>query len=241
MAPASQGPFAFWQTAPRWQHCVIFGPKTGPEKILINPLMKRTLLLAAFGLLMVLPSCKKNNPAQNGNTVLAGNWTFLTLTAHTQASSQYTDAGILLKDVFSSDYASTNNTGSLLFFKDSMNSSNIAYTVSTEVFDSSFENQSAVYTFSSPFAFVFQPVNLGSPFNLAGSDSIAFPGGCFIGAQNLPNGFGQIVPTGFRYKISGSLLTLTSNITKDTVEMISGNTTALHENASFAIELIKQQ
>jgi hypothetical protein len=205
--------------------------------------MKRTFFLSLVFMSVIFISCKKDNSTgSSSGSGPAGNWQFVSLTAHTSVTQQYNDAGSNDMDISTSDYTSSNASGSVSFSNGTATGSGVAYSVSTTVYETSYEDGTLVDTFSAPFTFTVQPTNSVSTYKTIGTDSLYFPGGGFISSSSLSGGGAQQTEaSGYKYSIAGdSLLTMTSVYSKDTVENLGGITAQVHEAANYSVLLRKK-
>jgi hypothetical protein len=200
--------------------------------------MKRLSILTAFSFLLVLAACKKETSASADS--LAGTWNFISMSASTNVTYNYTDFGTQYKDISISNYTSSNGSGSVTFSGDNVTSKNIGYSVSTTVFEQSYEDNVLVDTFSMPFNFSVQPTSSTTTYKIIGSDSLWFPGGNIVSSQSLPNGSAPAVASGYRFNISNDTLTLSSIYAKDTVQDLGGVSSLVSQYANYTVKLKRQ-
>ncbi len=174
--------------------------------------------------------------AQTGNDI-KGTWSFVSLTANTQSTAEYTDSGIDYKTIANSNYVSTNNTGIIVFGDSTFNSTNIGYYVSSNLAGYEYQNNVLVDSTQMPFSITVDSSNSSGTYKLIGSDSIYFPSGTFISVSGSTS---QSAPSGGKISISGNRLTITQLLNKDTTQLITGIPYHTIETGTFNILLQKQ-
>ena len=203
--------------------------------------MKKIILLLAT-LLFAFASCKKDsNSPGNSSDALSGTWNFTSVTASTQATGEYNDAGDDIKDVTTSNYTSTDNAGTYTFSGGTATSAGITYSVSTTLYYTSYDNNVLVENDSTPYSVTVPSSGGVSTYKIIGTDSVFFPSG-FVTSADLSGGAQQATtPLGYKFHISGNVLTMVSAIVKDTTEDLGGGILAqVHESANFSVMLTKQ-
>ncbi len=173
---------------------------------------------------------------QTGNDI-KGTWSFVSLTANTQSTAEYTDSGIDYKTIANSNYVSTNNTGIIVFGDSTFNSTNIGYYVSSNLAGYEYQNNVLVDSTQMPFSITVDSSNSSGTYKLIGSDSIYFPSGTFISVSGSTS---QSAPSGGKISISGNRLTITQLLNKDTTQLITGIPYHTIETGTFNILLQKQ-
>jgi len=201
--------------------------------------MKKGLLPFFIALIVIFISCKKNS-IKSQNASLSGTWTLVSVSAQTQVISQYTNLGIVLTDIASSEYTSSDNTGLVNFSNGTATITNIGYTVSTDVFYENYQNKVLVDTFYAPFSKVFNPANSSNPYQVITVDSMSYNGGGIVSPTNLPEGVSQAMVSGFKFNINGNSLTLTAHLNNTTSGNVSGMPATFNESAIYTIKLSKQ-
>ena len=89
---------------------------------------KQFFCLCTFALsLFVLVSCKKDHVSPNDP--LIGDWKFMGIHANYIATAQYFDGGSLHKSVTTSDYSSTENTGTTNFNGSTFSEKGLSYKI----------------------------------------------------------------------------------------------------------------
>jgi hypothetical protein len=164
---------------------------------------KSILLTFAVFLMLLVVACHKSNSGGSSSGPLVGNWNFINMNAHTQAT---TNAGPGITSVSVSNYITKNNTGTIQFTKDSMAINNLSYTVDTTF--TTYFYVAGVFTDSivTPISTSLPATSATVEYQVIGSDSIYFPNGGILPQGLTGNGQG----TGATYVLSGSTLTLTS-------------------------------
>ncbi|MBS1667867.1 MAG: hypothetical protein JST58_10870 [Bacteroidetes bacterium] len=201
--------------------------------------MKKGLLPFLIAGIVIFISCQKNS-IKSQNASLTGTWALVSLNAETQVISQYTNLGIVLTDITSAEYTSSDNTGLVNFSNGTATITNIGYTVSTDVFYENYQNKVLVDTFYAAFSKVFNPTNSSNPFKVITVDSISFNGGGILSPANLPEAVSQAMVSGFKFNINGNILTLTAHLNNTTSGNVSGMPATFNESAIYTIILSKQ-
>jgi hypothetical protein len=197
--------------------------------------MKRTYFLIAA--IILFTACQKgiepfdgSNPSPTENALL-GTWRFVSVTAHTESTQEYTESGTDYKTVGISDYTTTDSTGTITFDDSTVNSKDISYKVSSKIITYNYQNDVLIDTTQMPFSAALDSTSSSGKYELIGSDSIYFPEG-FIYVSDVTT---QSEPSGGRISINGNMLTITQSAIKDTVLEITGIPfhTAVKATAAF--------
>jgi hypothetical protein len=201
--------------------------------------MKKIILLYAT-FLFVFTSCKKDSSA-NGSDALSGTWKFTSLTAHTESTLEYNDAGLDDREVTTSDYTSADNAGTYTFSGGTATGSGITYSVSTNAYLSIYENNILVENDSFPFSITIPASSSVSTYKIIGTDSLFFADG-FVTSTDVTSGIPQTTtPIGYKFHISGNILTMESNAVKNSTQDVGGGVLAqIQETAAFNVTLTKQ-
>lgn len=177
-----------------------------------------------IALIILFAACQKgiepfdgSNPVPTEN-VLKGTWKFMSLTAHTETTQEYTDSATDYKTVGISDYTTTNNTGIFIFGDSTVNYTNVSYMVSSKVIAYNYQNGGLIDTTQMPFSTALDSTSASGKYELIGSDSIYFPEG-FIYVSDVTT---QSEPSGGKISINGNMLTITQSAIKDTVIDVIG-------------------
>jgi hypothetical protein len=202
--------------------------------------MTRKILSIAAIAIIFFVSCKKDSSSSSSSDPLTGTWSFVGMNVQTQVTDNYSDAGTAYKDVSTSNYQAANPAGTVVFSGGTATSTGIAYSVSTTVYDQSYEDNVLIDTFSEPFTFSIQPTSSSSKYQIIGTDSVFFPGGAFISSSSLAGGTQQTVASGYKFHISGDMLTMTSVYAADSTVNSSGLLEQLNEQANYSVTLKKQ-
>lgn len=193
-------------------------------------------LLTAF-ILSSIVSCKKDDSSTSSTSPLTGNWKLISISAQTQSTIQYTDAGSVFKTVTNSAYTSTNNGGTVTFSPSAITATGVTYQISDTAYGYDYMDNQLEDSLSFPFAFTCPPTNSTSSYKMIGQDSIYFAGQTLITTQGST---GSSSPSGAKFNITGNTLTLTSNLLKDTVINYAGTPMSQHETGVASLILQKQ-
>jgi hypothetical protein len=178
-------------------------------------------LLITFFALSCLFSCKKNNssPGGGGGSV-QGNWTFLFLTAQTQATA--TSSGVT--DITKSSYTTTNNTGTMTFTADSVVVNNLSYSANFTAIVDLYLGSTLLDSTSVPYSFSLPATNESDAYRQIGNDSLYFPAGGFTTA----GGSGATLASGARYVINKDTLKITAHVSQDQSGVLATGTETVY-------------
>src|SRR5579871_6836765 len=150
----------------------------------------KIFFLSFFILVIIITSCKKSNSSSSQGNTINGNWYFVSFSANTQSTTEYSSGGTDYKNVSISDYTSSNNGGTVSFASNTMTGTNITYYISATVFATDYENGVEVQMQSAPYSYYFPPTNTSSSYTVIGSDSVSFPSGSFTSGPGQSGGIG---------------------------------------------------
>jgi hypothetical protein len=203
--------------------------------------MRNKFTFALIGLiLLTIVSCKKDNSnSGNTNKALEGQWTFVSMSAKTQSTQQYTQSGTVYKTVTVSNYTTTNNSGVVTISADSMIATGLAYSVATTAEGYDYQDGQLIDSVQAPFNFSLPATNSSSKYQSIGTDSLYFPGGGFISiaGSSAPQ---QSVGSGAKYVISGNTLTMTTYVTQTSTQTVSGVPISVTDQGTEITTLSKQ-
>lgn len=197
--------------------------------------MKRNLLLMLSSILIILSSCKKDDTKAD-TTGIQGTYKLKSVSAKTNSTITGTDGE---KEVAVADYTSINNAGTVVIDKSNFTSTGLSYEVNSTTTASFYQDNEFVDSFSVPFNVVIPATNSAAPYKLIGTDSIYFQNGSLTSGITA-DGSIQTGGNGGRYSLSGNLLTLKQNASKDSSFEDSGVTFHLVETVLATIVLEKQ-
>ena len=194
---------------------------------------KQFFCLCTFALsLFVLVSCKKDHVSPNDP--LIGDWKFMGIHANYIATAQYFDGGSLHKSVTTSDYRSTENTGTTNFNGSTFSGNGLSYKISLMALDNEFIDNQLIDTFSMPYDFTIPLYSATASYKIIGQDSIRFTNGEFFGGI-APSS--NIAANTYKFSISGNDLVLAGNIIKDSTFDYGGIPISQHEFLQAQINL----
>jgi len=209
--------------------------------------MKKTLLVLSAFIAIMIVSCQKelNDPTITGltngsggsggagSTNITGNWKFVSISAVTQSTAQFSLAGTIFKTVTNSDYTSINNTGTVVITGNSMTATGVSYKVADTAFAFYYENNVLMDTIIQAINFQLPSYNTVSTYKQVSQDSIYFT------SQGLdPSaGGGQ----GYRIALNGNILKMTTSVVKDTTINVGGGVTASQHETATAVTTLQRQ
>lgn len=175
------------------------------------------MLLLAFA----SPSCQKElsfeNPSPGNNPAsLLGVWKFNGLSTAVESGTTFVYGGIPGRIVATYATATQNNKGILTITADKMQTSELGYTISTDVKVSTYAGGILVDEQEEQLDFELPPGSASSDYKQIGNDSLYFPNGSIFdipdtNGQQLP---GASEPFGARFAISGDTLYIQSAINR---------------------------
>jgi hypothetical protein len=173
--------------------------------------IKNLLVLTVFSALLF--SCKKDESVTpDNNNSIAGTWTFVNMTGHTNNTQISVENGNTYKNVSISDYTSINNTGEMTIDAGTMTNTNFTYTADTQVYGTSYINGVSQGTLSAPYTFTAPVSSSSIPYKLISKDSM------YLSVGTVTTG-GTTVPStaaGFKIAWSGDTLLLKSGFLQGT-------------------------
>jgi len=198
--------------------------------------MKKTILLAYLMILAVV-SCKKNSSSPVSPS-LSGTYDFISSFVDNNSSLVYTDSGHTHQSINKSAYTTINNSGTIAISDSSFNSTNVTYALKDSSHIFVYTDQQLVDSFETPINTIVPPINYLSRIRLIGLDSIYFENG-FVGWAG--NGIINAANTiGGRYQMTGSNLTVSLNVTKDTI-IVNGGIPVQEHISSFIKTLLQKK
>ena len=194
--------------------------------------MKKNLILSLLTAIIVLSSCQKEN--DTNNTAIQGTYKLKSLTAKTNSTITGSDGE---KVVTVSDYATTNNQGTLVFDQSNFAYTGLTYSINTEATTYLYLDNELLDSLSFPLQFTLPSTNGTTTYKLVGADSIYFPqGSVTMGGA----GATQTLASGGRYNLNGNLLTITQHISKDSTFQDSGVTFIMNQSGVTSMIIEKQ-
>ena len=193
-----------------------------------------------FGFICIV-SCKKSSSNESGGSgSLTGNWTFVSMTAHTEVDDIEKTPGDVYEAISVSDYTTTNNTGTVAISSNTMTTTGMSYKVNTTVRGAEYDNGQFLDSLpSQPFSFTLPSTSSTAAYQLIGKDSIYFPQGGFASVGT--SGTMPSAPAGGKYTLNGNTLTLSMNLSvSQTVEQIPGDTVLQVDKATTTTTLQRQ-
>ena len=150
---------------------------------------------------------------------LKGLWNFTSISANTQNSSELNYLGEDDKTISFTNYTSENNSGTLVVDDSIFSMNDHTYSISTTLKTYSYQNGVLLDSMDVPFNYYMPATNSTAKYKLIGNDSVYFPEGGFLSTASDSSAF---KPYGLKFKIAGTVLTFTQNISLDTVVTASG-------------------
>lgn len=205
--------------------------------IRINLSMKNILLsIFTCCVLFIFTSCQKElsfeQSAQSSESVdaqMPGTWKFLMLDAKTNVVTEADDGTFLVKTVSTSEYVTSNNSGTLTVEPGKMITKDMAYSVNTVVKGYLYQDGVETDSYELPIDFTLPPSSATSSYTRIGADSIHFPGGDFINISG--GGSLQLRPSGAKVKFEGDKMILQTVVSETETEAVSGATITTKNDA----------
>lgn len=195
--------------------------------------MKISTLLVLCPVLFIIASCKKDKT--NNNSVIEGTYKFKSAHIQTNSTIAGTDGE---KAITISDYITINNAGTIVIDASNINTTGLSYEVNASAKGYFYQDNALTDSFSSPFNYTLPPMNTTGAYKLISSDSIFFPHGSIASIGSSTADLSG--PSGGKYSMTGSLLTITQNASTDSTFIISGVSFHKSETAQASILLEKQ-
>ncbi|MHA4812217.1 hypothetical protein ACX0G9_29245 [Flavitalea flava] len=200
---------------------------------------KKFTYFCLFLVVLAFASCKKDNSTSNNpNGNLLGDWSLVSMHLKTLATTQYAAGGSTLKTVTASDYTTENNIGYITITADSIKGIGIGYSATINARGANFVNGVFTDSIGQSIPVVVPATNSGSKYQSIGSDSLYMTAG---GLLSVPGSAAQ--PTqgqGYKYTISGSTLTMTTQINQNSSSSQGGILVTLNEQATAVVTLQKK-
>ena len=185
--------------------------------------VKSALLLAVVA--SSFASCSNNddtnNEVKNG---LEGNYTFVAMKANTyvEAEYHYSDDGLILKTISTSDYDAKNLGGTVSINATKFNSNKFKYTIETTLYGKTYTNGEQTGFSNMPITFDIPESSGSSDYKLIGTDSIYFAGG-FVSSPQLGDSLAS-EPSGAKYTWEGDTLVISSEFRRLDTSVVSDGT-----------------
>lgn len=125
------------------------------------------------------------------NNSIIGDYDFIGMSAHTDATVTVSQAGVTMKTITTSDYISENNTGTVKITANEFISTNVGYDVDTTMHVKSYMNNVLIDESDFPFVVSAPPTSATSNYTKISADSITVSG-----AFGVPSSPGGPAPTG---------------------------------------------
>jgi hypothetical protein len=175
--------------------------------------MKKCLPFLLFVSVIVLSSCSKDVESEGDASALFGDWKFTGMKAKTLADITISSGGTSDRTVSTSEYTTTNNAGLLRFSADKAQSIDFAYKASGNMLAKVYTNGVFDYETTVPFSQTLPKSGSSSGYKAVGTDSLYLTGGLI----SMPDASGGQTPvvaqgSGMKYKIAGTKLTITTNV-----------------------------
>ena len=197
--------------------------------------MKKHYTAGILALAILIGSCKKDDSSANSSK-LQGNYIFKGMTAKTSSTIIAEDGE---KMVTTSEYNTTDNTGTVVWGGSMLSSQGLSYTINSTIKYSEYSGDELIDSFSIPFSYSLPSTNSAATYKLIGADSISFTSGFLTSGTDL-SGATDIAPSGGRYSFSDNQLTITQHASKDSTFEDSGITYIMNETVTGSILLEKQ-
>ena len=178
-----------------------------------------------------------NGGGGGSNANLIGIWKLSKMHAETVSENEIDLFGTLTRTVTTSAYDTKGNTGGFNFATDLKVTANIGYSIDTIGMVYTYENNVLEDSMEFDFNVPYTSSNSVSGYKLVGADSIYFTGGTIsVGTGSNQNS----KPTGMKYKIVGSTLTMDFHNTGDsTIDVGGGQLMKIKQRVSGIMTLIK--
>jgi hypothetical protein len=194
----------------------------------------RTLLLV---LIVALTACQKESstelsPGGTSGGSITGTWKLLQMEAKTTATAILSIPSVgTIKTVTVSDYTTTDNEGVLKIDERKMDGVGLAYSLNTVVKAYTYEDNVLTDSIEAPMSFTLPPTNYSAAYTKVGADSIRIEAGGVMDIQGSGSVAAQ--PGGFKFKVEGNKLVLSTVYSDSQTETDSGITQTLSRYATL--------
>lgn len=197
--------------------------------------MKRNLFLMLSAIVIIFAACSKDhtNPDTNG---IEGTYKLKSISAKTNSTITGTDGE---KEITVSDYTGSNTAGTIVVDGSKFSATGLSYEVNSTATAYFYQDNEFIDSFSMPFNVKIPASNSAAPYKLVGADSIYFSQGSFASSLTA-DGTIETAGSGGKYTMSGNLLTIKQNASKDSTFMDSGVTFHMVETVLATIVMEKQ-
>lgn len=195
-------------------------------------------------LAVLFASCTKEESLEiidnPGSGQLQGNYIFLSMQAHTNATVELADGIDVMKTVTISDYITKNNVGTVLIDAGKFTSTGMGYSIDTTIKGYIYNNGVLDETLDMPFQFSVPPLNSVAPYRLAGTDSLIFTGG-IISTPDGGSGGAASPESRARYVLLKDTLILYQGYNSRTTTSQSGMTMTQTNIGTFKMKLLRKK
>ncbi|QEC66730.1 hypothetical protein FRZ67_05215 [Panacibacter ginsenosidivorans] len=197
---------------------------------------KSFLILSAFSACVFSVSCKKESSQPGVSADIQGTWNFQSMDVTSSSTQEYTESGVSTKTVTTSDYTTSNNTGTIVIDGSSMTSSNISYSVSTVAHASIYSNGVLIDNSDLPFNFTAPASSGTATYTSVSADSIHFNGGSLF----MSGVATDVTPSGAKLDLQGDILSMTQYVNQTATQEVYGVPITTTTYAKVIAKLKKQ-
>lgn len=180
-----------------------------------------------------------SNPDENNNTSIIGDWNYIATDMDVAVSGQTTDPDLgTVKFIQAYKTTTINNKGSLKFTATDFQSTNLSYSISTNIEISTIVPGVPADKQTIPFNFDVPASNSTAKYQQVGSDSLYFPDGALI---SIPDASGAIPPSAYsepsggRFSIVSDTLKIFGNVNASATQNIEGLDFSVSQKASIVM------
>ncbi|OQP47516.1 hypothetical protein A4H97_08500 [Niastella yeongjuensis] len=188
------------------------------------------LLLLVAALVLVFVACSKEKSNETGvppggttpiDTVpgpidttqvstpgtVVGTWQFISVQSTGSQTAEFSQAGIPLKAVNTSNFTSQNNDGTVTFDSATMTATDISFSVNTNAATYVYQGNTIVDSIKTPINQNFPTQSASSDYKKVGADSLNFVNANFLDV--LTGGLLPNPPTGCKVSFNGNMMKMT--------------------------------
>lgn len=179
------------------------------------------------------------------NASLLGTWTFMGMQSKLVADVNASSQGSTIRYVTTTEYSTTNNGGTVTFTADKVTTKDMVYTAKAESKAKIYVSGMDPQEISFPFEYTAPASGGTSSYKAVSADSLYMSGGGLV-SVNVPDNSGQngsyvTQGAGYKYKISGTTLTLTLNTSiTPTIPPVQGMTYIAKNTMNIVMTFKKQ-
>lgn len=191
-----------------------------------------TVILLLFSVSII--SCSKDDDVNP--SAIEGEYKFIGMTSDVTTDGSTVSEGMTVRSVTRLKYESENNTGTMSFKGENLNTTNVGYYAYGTIYSQSYFGSEAMGPYESEFELTVPPSSSKGKFKVVGTDSISFEAGTMqINNQQL-----VAKPGGAKFKVEGDILTLSMSVSQSQKVYLNGYSMDAKASGKVTIKLQRQ-